>query len=387
MGQEGQWPQPWRTSVIEWRARQISDPVKRLRYLRRVSKSFPGAGESGTWKRKAFIFSAPAIILGVVGFASVPFRTPAPWLSAAKPVNIRPAARVAPVATPPAPEVWPVDQSPVSELYSNGLRIENQFSTASEVRGKYPVYAADPKDAASASEPIDWRDEPAGIVFHSTESHQARFEPAEVHSLKRIGRNLLDYVRSQRSYHFVIDRFGRVYRVVHESDVAYHAGRSVWAQGKDLYVNLNASFLAVALESQTDAANPLSEAQVHAARVLTEMLRSRFHIPAANCVTHAQVSVNPSNMRIGYHTDWAGGFPFAALGLPDNYAQTVPSMALFGFGYDDAFLGAIGGEAWSGLATAARVIDERARAAGLSPSQYRKRLQQRYRKIMSAHRA
>jgi hypothetical protein len=386
MGQQGQWPQPWRTAVIEWRARKISDPVKRLRYLRRVSKSFTVAEESATWKQKTFIFSVPAIILGVVGFASVPFRTPAPELPP-QPVTIRPASRVATVPAASVPAVWPVEQSPASELYSNGLRIENQFSTASEPRKKYPVYATDPQDITTASDPIDWRDEPAGIVFHSTESHQARFEPSEVHSLKRIGRNLLDYVRSQRSYHFVIDRFGRVYRVVHESDVAYHAGRSVWAEGQNLYVNLNASFLAVAFESQTDAVNPLSEAQVHAARVLTEMLRSRFHIPAASCVTHAQVSVNPSNMRIGYHTDWAGGFPFAALGLPDNYAQTVPSMALFGFGYDDAFLGAIGGEAWSGLATAARVIDERARAAGLSPSQYRKRLQQRYRKIMSAHRA
>ena len=54
---------------------------------------------------------------------------------------------------------------------------------------------------------------------------------------------------------------------------------------------------------------------MHAARILTEMLRGKYHIPASNCVTHAQVSVNPDNMLVGYHTDWAGNFPFLDIGL------------------------------------------------------------------------
>ena len=191
-------------------------------------------------------------------------------------------------------------------------------------------------------QPIEWRTEPAGIVFHSTESLQAPFEASEARMIQRIGRFLLDFIRTQRSYHFVIDRFGRVYRVVAEDGVANHAGRSVWADSRGVYVNLNASFLSIAFEAQTDASMPLSSAQVHAARVLTDMLRGRFGIPAANCVTHAQVSVNPWNWRIGYHTDWASGLPFAALGLPDNYAQPLPAIALFGFEYDDVFLKAVG---------------------------------------------
>ena len=31
-------------------------------------------------------------------------------------------------------------------------------------------------------------------------------------------------------YNFLIDRFGRVYRVVQESDAANHAGNSIWAE-------------------------------------------------------------------------------------------------------------------------------------------------------------
>jgi len=42
--------------------------------------------------------------------------------------------------------------------------------------------------------------------------------------------------------------------------------------------------------------------------MLTDMLRKRYGIPAGNCVTHAQVSVNPSNLLIGYHIDWASSF-------------------------------------------------------------------------------
>jgi N-acetyl-anhydromuramyl-L-alanine amidase AmpD len=45
--------------------------------------------------------------------------------------------------------------------------------------------------------------------------------------LKRIGESLLAYVRRKQAYNFVIDRFGRVYRVVPESDAANHAGNSI----------------------------------------------------------------------------------------------------------------------------------------------------------------
>jgi hypothetical protein len=56
-----------------------------------------------------------------------------------------------------------------------------------------------------------------------------------------------------------------------------------------------------------------SPAQVRAAAMLVEMLRARYRISAVNCVTHAQVSLNPSNMRVGYHMDWASKFPFEQL--------------------------------------------------------------------------
>src|SRR6202034_267472 len=174
-------------------------------------------------------------------------------------------------------------------------------------------------------------------------------------------------------YHFLIDRFGQVFRIVPETDVANHAGYSVWADDKIIFVNLNSSFLGVAFETQTQlgdmpSANP---AQVHAARILTEMLRAKYHIPQSNCVTHAQVSVNPDNMLVGYHTDWAGNFPFHELGLSDNYALPPASIYACGFTYDPTFDHATGARLWQGLTRAETQMETQAAARGIPVVRYR----------------
>ena len=109
------------------------------------------------------------------------------------------------------------------------------------------------------------------------------------------------------------------------------------------------------------------------------MLRSRHRISDGNCVTHAQVSVNPSNMLVGYHTDWAAGFPFEALGLPDNYARPPPSLWAFGFDCEPAWLAAGGSRMSAGVKLAEQDILRRAAAAGMPPAAYRKALRERYR--------
>src|SRR4029077_19490572 len=132
------------------------------------------------------------------------------------------------------------------------------------------------------------------------------------------------------------------------------------------------------------AANP---AQIHSARILTEMLRSKYRIPAFNCVTHAQVSVNPSNMLIGYHTDWAGNFPFAEMGLPDNYQLPPASISVFGFKYDTAFVHATGARLWDGLSAAEDQLQSQAAARGMAAAQYRSILQKKYKDVMATLKA
>src|ERR1039457_6007925 len=309
--------------LVDWTARQIHDPVWRLRYLQSVAPSSPASTSESRWRSPKTFGLLTLVALGLV-VAPLSLRVPgaANAASAAPPTlptlpTPPPIPRVQP-AVAPAADVWPVEKNSHFEIYSNGLRIENQYAVSHRPR-TYIAFINDNSEGTGGER----RSDPAGIVYHTTESLQAPFESSQNNLLKRAGESLLDYVQRRRCYNFLIDRFGRVFRIVNESDAADHAGHSVWADDRHFYVNLNDSFIGISFEAQTTAGETLTiagSAQVRAAAMLTEMLRSRYKIPGGNCVTHAQVSVNPSNMQIGYHVDWASSFPFEELGLPDNYA-------------------------------------------------------------------
>jgi hypothetical protein len=284
----------------------------------------------------------------------------------------------------PSPIVWQVVETEDSQTYSNGLRIETRYSVSSRPRS-YVAFSID----RLRNNPGVRRSRPAGIVFHTTESQQAPFEASENRHLKRIGESTLAHVRRNRAYNFLIDRFGRVYRIVAENEVANHAGYSVWADESWLYVNLNESFLGVSFEAETRLGQleaAINPAQTHSAAMLTGMLRSEYGIPPGNCVTHGQVSVNASNMRIGYHTDWASSFPFEELGLPNNYSKPIPAMWAFGFDADAQFRRATGSRMSAGVDQARRRLQDKAAESNLSVAVYRKLLQQSYREKLAATR-
>lgn len=369
-------------ALVEFNARRINDPVKRLQYLKREMGPEHGLFPKH-WKKRRLPVICFALLLGSLLISGYSTSKPSELLEPPLPVSVP--HRVLNHASPAVPEtftkVWLVDKSDEYETYSNGLKIDDRYAVSNENRLFYPVYQRGRIDSA---EPQEWRSEPAGIVYHTTETDQARFEPDQTTALKRIGKEVLTFVQQNRSYHFVIDRFGQVFRIVYESDIANHAGNSVWADDTGIYVNLNSSFLGIAFETQTAHGDTPSanEAQIHSARILTEMLRGKYHIKAGNCVTHAQVSVNPSNMLIGYHTDWAGNFPFTEIGLPDNYATPPASIYAFGFRYDIAFVHATGARLWQGLAVAEDQMRDSAVASKLSLPQYRSMLQKKYKDVM-----
>jgi hypothetical protein len=89
--------------------------------------------------------------------------------------------------------------------------------------------------------------------------------------------------------------------------------------------------------------------------------------------------VAPKRGLIGYHLDWARGFPFEAFGLPDLYAQPLPSVALFGFNYDSEFLRVVG-ERWPGLIAAETQLANEARERATSLEQIRRERQAEYRR-------
>jgi len=367
---------------IERRAERIADPVERLRFLRQ-EMSTSTVAEIGTRSlhrgKSGALRHAPWMgLLAVLVFATGPAPKGAAETRAKERGLLVPRADAASFTPGAVPRVWRVERSETTETYSNGLRVDLTYSTSNRPRAQYAVYSL-----SGAYRPVKTSNQPIGIVFHMSESNLAPFEQEETRRLKYLGRNLLEVIRREHSYHYVIDRFGRVFSVVAESDAAFHAGFSIWADSEGIYVNLNDSFIGVSFEGQTESSDAVTPAQTVAAKLLTEMLRSRYGIAAENCVTHAQVSVNPLNMRIGNHVDWAANFPFAAVGLPDNYSMPLASIYAFGFEYDSVFLKATG-ERWRGLDLSVAQLERQAAAEQTSVPQYRAMLQRRYKDIAAA---
>ena len=94
-------------------------------------------------------------------------------------------------------------------------------------------------------------------------------------------------------------------------------------------------------------------------------------------MTHGLTSISPGRHLIGHHLDWARGFPFEAFGLPDQYARPAPSVAVFGFDYDDDFLKVLG-EPWAGVRAAERALAEEATRRGTTVEELRHERQQLY---------
>jgi len=364
--------------LIEWRSQRIEDPLEKLRFLRQAATSSMTVEASLKTPRRWQWVSGGVLFAMITICAFTLARQPASTAAASLPERLSAQGGVHLM-----PKVWLVETKQDSDVYSNGLRVENKYAVDNEPRKSYPAFAR--RDAKES--PMEWRTQPSGIVYHTTESLQLPFEQSATKAIQRVDVDVLGLVRKARSYHFMIDKFGQVYRLVKESDVAYHAGFSVWGDERAVFVNLNNSFLSIAIETHTrpDQEMPTATAaQIHSARVLTEMLRSKYQIPASDCVTHAQVSVNPDNKLLGFHTDWAGNFPFNELGLGDNYLEPPAAIDTFGFTYDSTLVQATGSRYWQGLILAEEQMRLQAMNQGLSQAEYRKILQEKYSKILRA---
>ena len=257
-------------------------------------------------------------------------------------------------------------------MYSNGLRIDTSNTVSNEPR-RYRVF-----DRTAGLLP-EVHDRPVGILFHTSESDVWPLEANFNDNLRKSSVQLRRYVRQHKLYHYLIDRFGRVYRVVEEESKANHAGNSVWARGQQIHLNLNHAFLGVSFETRWEGgrALPITQAQFAAGRNLADWLRQRWEIPADMCVAHGLTSVNPKKHLIGHHMDWARGFPFEAFGLPNQYQTQPASVSLFGFGYDEDFLKVLG-EPWAGVRQAEVALTEQAASQGKTVDQVRRERQALY---------
>lgn len=254
-----------------------------------------------------------------------------------------PDAPMAPRGIAPA-AIWLVEKGDGFEQYSNGLRVDTTLTVAGTPR-EFRIFGEQGLQPELHTRPI-------GILFHTSESDLWPLEASFNDNLRGSSRNLLHYVRKNRLYHYVIDRFGRVYRVVSEDAKANHAGHSIWEDDGRIVLNLNHAFLGVSFETRWEGgrALPITRAQFSAGRDLADHLRHKWGIVPGMCVTHGLTSVDPKKYSIGHHVDWARGFPFDAFGLPDQYERPLPSIERFGFGYDAEVRARLMGDLWPGVA-------------------------------------
>ncbi|MGA9476801.1 MAG: peptidoglycan recognition family protein [Desulfobacterales bacterium] len=319
--------------------------------------------------------------------ARLPLREPPPVVIAE--------TEVAPYLTQP---IWLVEKTSGSELYSNRLQIFTRYAVANIPRSYRPFF----RHLNRLPENTINSDRIAGILFHTSESDLVPFRPEMNISIKQKSKRLIKYLQRRKSYNYIIDRYGRVYRLVQEGHAAFHAGNSIWADDEEFYLNLNHAFIGICFEGRdfeeiesqyyVDSWNPqataprirpngissLTEAQLRSGKELTDWLRVKYNISQHNCVPHALVSVNPEKKLIGYHLDLSRGFPFAKFSLSNKYNEPLPSIVDFGFFYDEYFEKIFGGEIWPGIRASESILQRRCKRANISLSQYRINLNTKY---------
>lgn len=282
-------------------------------------------------------------------------------------------------------KVWLVEKTSEFERYSNGARILTSHETSNHRRAYYVFPLREGK--ASTTEV---KRDPIGIVFHSSESDMIPFTPDNSDSIQSIAAGLRGYIARHRSYNYLIDRFGEIYRIVADDQAANHAGHSVWADETNLYVGLNESFIGVCFESTSASgtlAEQLTEAQLVSGRALTGVLRSKYQISDANCTTHGLVSINPERLTIAHHHDWVRNFPFAAFSLSDKYSVAPASIAVYGFGTDAEIMAKLGGRTWPGAEAAEAAFKHRVETERVTVDEARRRSLVLYRTQIENERA
>lgn len=125
------------------------------------------------------------------------------------------------------------------------------------------------------------------VVMHDTASHGVE-SPKE----------WLCDPTSKVSAHYLIGKDGKIYHLVHESNIAWHAGESTWREQS----NVNEFSVGVELENTNDGQDPYPEEQLAAATALVVAICKDYGVKLADVVGHLDVAP-------GRKTDPAG-FPW-----------------------------------------------------------------------------
>jgi N-acetylmuramoyl-L-alanine amidase len=292
--------------------------------------------------------------------------------------------------------IWLVEKTKGAEIFSNRLRIITTHAVDNIPR----KYLRFPRANQKRGKTFQTAGQISGIIYHASESDIFPFNPEMNASIKKHSADLIQYLKRNKSYHYFIDRFGRVYRIVRDEQAAFHAGRSIWADEESYYLNLNHAFIGICFEgkdfetiepdastSKTLKSGPriapmantsINDAQLRSGKELTDWLRFKYRIRQHNCVPHGLVSINLKRKLIGHHLDLSHGFPFQRFGLEDKYQNIMPSIVDFGFTFDRFFLQIFKGKPWPGVNNSMAVLKQQAKEKKIDLAVYQKSLQKKF---------
>lgn len=97
------------------------------------------------------------------------------------------------------------------------------------------------------------------------------------------------FVEHKVSSHFVIDEKGKIFELVDENDVAYHAGHSFW-QGVD---GLNQSSIGIEFVNKNAFSKKFKKAQMRSGSKLCAYLIAKYKIKPKNIVGHSDIAYFP----------------------------------------------------------------------------------------------
>ena len=132
------------------------------------------------------------------------------------------------------------------------------------------------------------------------------------------------------SSHYLVDRDGTIIRLVDESARAWHAGKSWWGGITDV------NSVSIGIELDNNGNEPFPDVQIDALLRLLTDIRTRYPIPAANVIAHADVAPTRKD-------DPSAFFPWSRLATQGFGLWCDPPYASAPEGFDlDLALAAIG---------------------------------------------
>ena len=103
-------------------------------------------------------------------------------------------------------------------------------------------------------------------------------------------------VQHKVSSHFVIDEAGKIFELVDENDVAYHAGHSCW-RGVD---NLNSASIGIEFINPNAFSKKFKKAQMRSGAKLCAYLIEKYNIKQENIAGHSDIAYYPHGFFDGH---------------------------------------------------------------------------------------